>query len=383
MRLAFHAAAVVLAATLLAGVRQAGAEAVPLPPDIDARIASAATSPNPTVISTAVIEAIAARPDLLRPIMLRATRASPAYSARIAAEAAHAFPGFAPEIAAAAAEATPEQAAVIAQVATPPADAPEAASYSEVQAAVAGTPGVEPAEPSDWTVRLGAGVGVAPEYLGADNYEVVPLPLVEVEYANRVFLRASGTPLTVEGDGTMPQGLGVYIYRSPNWAFGPRVTLDMGRDNDEDFLLAGTQDVDTEVEIGLFWDFYTGGWNLGGDFRQGVGAGDNSHEGFLASMHVAYGTRLSRSQFVLAGVDVTYAGGNYMRTYFNSGGYVASAGIRDASAYLTLEQSFTDDIFGRLLVRGRRLFMDASESPISDPDSDNQFYVGALGGYRF
>lgn len=374
--------ALALAATLLLSPSVAHAEAVPLPPEIDARIAEAAASPNPTVISGAVIEAIAARPDLLRPIMLRATRASPAYSARIAAEAAHAFPGFAAQIAAAAAEATPEQAAVIAQVATPSADS-GGSSASQVRSAVANTPGVEPETPSRWVVRLGAGVGVAPEYLGADNYEPVPMPLVEIEYANRAFLRASGTPLTVEGDGTMPQGLGVYLYRSPNWAFGPRLTLDLGRDNDEDPLLAGTADVDTEVEVGLFWDFYAGPWNFGGDFRQGVGAGDNSHEGFLASIHVAYGGRLSQTQFVLGGVDVTYAGGNYMRTYFNQGGFVAGAGIRDASAYLTFQQDFTDEIFGRLMVRGRRLFSDASSSPVSDPNSDNQFYIGALGGYRF
>jgi MipA family protein len=71
----------------------------------------------------------------------------------------------------------------------------------------------EPAPPA-FTVTLGAGVFAGPKYAGSDETRVLPLPIVGVDYKNRVFLGASPS-----GVGA---GIGVNLIR------GRRVTLTVG-----------------------------------------------------------------------------------------------------------------------------------------------------------
>ena len=40
---------------------------------------------------------------------------------------------------------------------------------------------------SEWRVVMGAGAGMAPEYMGADDYEGKPLPLVDIEWRGTYF----------------------------------------------------------------------------------------------------------------------------------------------------------------------------------------------------
>ncbi|MBM3585455.1 MAG: MipA/OmpV family protein [Alphaproteobacteria bacterium] len=313
-------AILVMLAVALAG---AAVAATPLPAEIEARIASVTQSPNPDAISAAVIEAIEARPDQVEAIVVRTARAAPAYSVRIAGDAARAFPAFAPRIAAAASTATPEQAQVIVKVTSDPA---VGVSRSSVTRAVEATPAVDTLERSDWKARLALGVGA-------------------------------------------------HFYRTPNMPGGVRLTVDNGRDNDLDRLLAGTRTVDPELELGLYFEFYSGPWNLGADIRQGVGLDDNRHEGFLGELHVAYAARIGRVERIFAGVTTTYAGPSYMRTYFNSGAFNANEGLRDVGVFLTVEHDLSRHIFARLVGRGQRLLFDAADSPVTDKDSKNQFYA--------
>lgn len=350
-----------------------------LPQEIDGRIATAARAPGVETISAVVIEAIAERPDLVEPIVLRATRAAPAYSARIAGDAARAFPAFAPRIAAAASTATPEQAQVIVQVTSEPR---VAASASSVERAVEGTAAVEDLERRDWRVRLALGAAATPEYLGGESYELRFAPLIDVSWRGRVFLRADGD-MTAQTTGPGPTGLGVNLYKTPNLVAGARLTFDYGRDNDLDRLLAGTRTIDPEAELGLFFDFYSGPWNLGADIRQGVGLDDNSHEGFLAELHFAYAARVGRAERLFAGISSTFAGPSYMQTYFSNGFFNADAGLRDVGAFLTVEHDLSRHIVARLVARGQRLLFDAADSPVTDRDSNNQFYGAIQLGYVF
>lgn len=361
-------AILVMLAVALAG---AAVAATPLPAEIEARIASVTQSPNPDAISAAVIEAIAARPDQVEAIVVRTARAAPAYSVRIAGDAARAFPAFAPRIAAAASTATPEQAQVIVKVTSDPA---VGVSRSSVTRAVEATPAVDTLERSDWKARLALGVGAAPRYLGGEDYDVLFVPLIDLSWRGRVFLRAEGD-LSAQTTGAGPTIFGAHFYRTPNMPGGVRLTVDNGRDNDLDRLLAGTRTVDPELELGLYFEFYSGPWNLGADIRQGVGLDDNRHEGFLGELHVAYAARIGRVERIFAGVTTTYAGPSYMRTYFNSGAFNANEGLRDVGVFLTVEHDLSRHIFARLVGRGQRLLFDAADSPVTDQDSKNQFYA--------
>jgi outer membrane scaffolding protein for murein synthesis (MipA/OmpV family) len=357
--------------------------AAALPPPIDAAIAEAARSPVPEAISAAVIESIAARPELLEAIVLRATRAAPAYSARIAADAARAYPAFAARIAAAASAATPEQAETIILVTSAPrvaaADAPSA---STVKSAVEASPAIADLDESNWRIRLALGGAAAPEYDGAENYEFRFFPLVDIRWGNRFFVRANGG-LTALTSGMGATGAGWNVFASPNWQIGPRLTLDYGRDNDLDNRLNGTRTIDPEIELGVFADFYSGHWNIGGDIRQGVGLDDNSHEGLLAELHVGWAARLSRRERIFTGFSTTYAGPSYMNTYYDKGAFDADANLRDAGAYVVLEGDLTEHVFARMEARGKWLLFDAADSPVTDPDSEIQLMGILQVGYGF
>lgn len=69
-------------------------------------------------------------------------------------------------------------------------------------------PGAEPREPAPptFTLTLGAGVFAGPKYPGSDEMRVLPLPIIGVDYKNRVFLGASSS-----GVGA---GVGVNLIRS-------------------------------------------------------------------------------------------------------------------------------------------------------------------------
>jgi outer membrane scaffolding protein for murein synthesis (MipA/OmpV family) len=349
-----------------------------LPPELDARIVEASRLPSAPAMSATVIELIAERPDLVGNIVLRATRAAPAYSARIAGDAARAFPGFARVIAEAAGTATPEQATVIADLAA----ASGGASASSLRETMESNPSIGTREASPWRASIGLGLGWAPEYLGAENYELQALPVVDLTWRDTLFIRADGG-LVASETGLGPTGIGVNLWRSPNWRIGTRMTLDYGRDNDLDALLAGTRSVDPDVELGAFVEFYEGPWNFGGGLRHGLGVGDTSHGGFLLDGHAAYGVRLSRSLAIVSGLASTFAGENYMDAYFDAPGFNASPGFRDAGAFLVVQQHFTPHVFGRIQARYARLLGDAASSPVTDSDSNNQFLIGAQAGYTF
>lgn len=54
---------------------------------------------------------------------------------------------------------------------------------------------VQPAAAQDgkdpWRITLGAGAAWAPDYLGSDDYDVDPLPVVDIRYRDRFFSPAA------------------------------------------------------------------------------------------------------------------------------------------------------------------------------------------------
>jgi len=80
------------------------------------------------------------------------------------------------------------------------------------------TPGLAAAaEPGDpWQVALGAGLSTRPQYPGSDDTRLQPLPIFDISYRNRWFLRSS-------------DGLGAYLVRGENCWISASVTPDLTR----------------------------------------------------------------------------------------------------------------------------------------------------------
>lgn len=226
---------------------------------------------------------------------------------------------------------------------------------------------------SDWRGLIGGGAGITPEFIGSDDYELSAIPLFDIEWRGAYF---AGTE----------RGLGLNFIRRNNLKFGPRFTFDRGRDSSDSTFLNGLPDVDPSIEFGVFLETLSGPWRFKGDLRQGITDG---HEGFVASVDLAIGGRLNdRANLVIGGV-AHYAGEDYMKAYFDV--TVAGAGrntfsvdggsFSDIGAYGTLVYNFSDRVFVSTTLRGALLLGDAADSSISQ--SDGQYFLGAVFGYRF
>ena len=209
-------------------------------------------------------------------------------------------------------------------------------------------------------VTVGVGPKYTPDYLGSDNYHVVPDLVFVVRFAGRVF--ASN------------QGLEVNLLGFKSLQFGPSLTISGKRNESDNPILAGLGDVKRGPELGLFlrstWqDMVTVRLRV----RQGVARG---HEGTLIDLvgsSIVYRGDKDRFQ-AYVGASTTWSSGTYARAFFgiseehslNSGLPVYTPGnsIRDVSLLAGTRWSFKPDWSLNLLGEYRRLTADAARSPL-------------------
>ena len=234
----------------------------------------------------------------------------------------------------------------------------------------AGTAVASPSE-GPWRVNVGAGVAAAPVYLGGDEFDAKPLPLVDIDYRNFFFLSTQ-------------RGLGANLLRGSRYRAGVRLTPDYGRDSEDSPRLRGVPDVETGVEAGVFIEAYSGSWRFQADLRQEIASG---HGGMLASADVAYGGRLSEQMSLFLGAGLTYMGEEYAASYFSvpAGAplpaFEAASGIRDLSPYAQLVYHFSPRFYAALEGRAYALIGEAADSPLVE--TDLPFTGSFLIGYRF
>ncbi len=98
------------------------------------------------------------------------------------------------------------------------------------------TTGTTPREPGPptFTLTLGAGVFAGPKYMGSDETRVLPLPIIGIDYKNRVFLGASSS-----GVGA---GIGVNLVKSRNLTLTVGLGGSESRPEDRADALAGMND---------------------------------------------------------------------------------------------------------------------------------------------
>jgi outer membrane protein len=241
----------------------------------------------------------------------------------------------------------------------------------------------DPGEGTSFT--LGAGVGVAPDYEGSDDGELVPLWNLRVSnlYHPETFVHVLGPRLR---SNFLPDD---------HWRLGLAGQFIKKRDDVENDQVDDLENVDESVMLGVL-----GGYDFLGDpqqelileleARQDI-ANDN---GFLATVRGIYGGRLSPSWRLDAFVGTVWASEDYMSSYF---GITAADAVRSGLDQFDAEEGLKDVNFGGVLtyrflerwsVSGlatfTRLIGDAADSPVVDDVGDeNQVFGGALVNYRF
>ena len=239
--------------------------------------------------------------------------------------------------------------------------------------------------PDGITGFVAVGVGVAPDYEGSNDYEIIPLPIARVAYQN--------VALELEG-------LGGRLDFSPfeGFGFGPAFNFRMGRDDVEDDRVDALEDVDDAVEIGAFIRY---GRPVGLTSRdEAVIRVDalfdvaDGHSGIVATVSAGYTFRPIDDLGLTIGTSARWVSDDYADAYFSiSPGDAAASGLRsfnadsgitDVGLNLAATYALTDR-WG-LLALGSTSFLlgDAADSPVvDDAGSATQFFGGLALTFSF
>jgi MipA family protein len=235
--------------------------------------------------------------------------------------------------------------------------------------------------------NVGIGAGVAPDYVGSDDYRFVPVPSFELRH---------------EGFGlkTSKAGLEADLVPMLGVDAGPIVRYDMGRKNVRDDVVDLLPDVDGTVEIGAYLgaglpltDPTLGDPSLligRVEVMQGVSGG---HDGITIEGTVGVLHPIGEDMTAVAFVSGTYMSDAYSDAFFgiDAAGSAASglaaheadAGLRDVGVGLVLSYDFSEQLSGSLIGNYSRLMGDAAKSPIVDDRGDvNQFFLAAGLSYK-
>ena len=235
----------------------------------------------------------------------------------------------------------------------------------------------------DMSFELGAGAMVAPDYEGSNDYEIAPVPIVEIGWRDRIRLTTADGP-----------GLFGTPYRTEDFSFEIGVIYDDGRDEDDNDALRGLGDLDVgAVAVGRF-NYEFGPFEAGLELTRDL-TGDR--DGMTVTAELEYGIMLLEDQLHVGVTPyVTWANEDYMDNTFGiSASQSASSalglaqhdtgsGLKDAGLNLSLGYQITDNISAFGGVQYSRLLGDAADSPLVDGEgSANQFgtYLGV--SYRW
>jgi outer membrane scaffolding protein for murein synthesis (MipA/OmpV family) len=160
------------------------------------------------------------------------------------------------------------------------------------------------------TVTLGIGAQAYPQYPGADNYGVGPMPIFD--------LRRPGQPITYE---SADDGAGFGILGSDSVInFGPAIRLQNKREEED--VGAAVGDVGFTVEVGGFVSIHPSrNFRIRAELRKGLGG----HRALVGSLGADVIFRDDQNYFFSIGPRVRWADNKYHDRYFGVTPAVAGA----------------------------------------------------------
>lgn len=229
---------------------------------------------------------------------------------------------------------------------------------------------------STWSVRLGGGFIVSPDYTGSDDYETKPFPLIDVSHPSGFFIK-------------YPRGIGFNVIRRDGLTAGIALGYGGGRDNDGD--LAPLEEVDAGALANVFADYQVGPVSIGVTLSSPV-SGDT--EGEQVSLGVRYRSMLTERLFYTAGVQLKWNSEDWNDSLYSlTAGeaarvgvapFAAAGGAGEAGLGGTLTYAWTRRWSVTAVAGVSQLIGDAADSPIVDDLGDaTQLTGGLFLGYEF
>ncbi len=252
-----------------------------------------------------------------------------------------------------------------------------------------------PPQPRNWTLGIGIAPLFAPAWQGSRDYALSIFPDLRLNYRDDVF-------------ASIPDGLGWNAANRDGWKLGPLVKPRFGRQEStggSPFLvtggsdaLRGMGDIGFAGEAGAFVQHSFAGRKA--RVRAEVRRGFGGHEGLIADVSAGWNDRFGAPTspwLWSAGLRATFAGRDYVQTYF--GVSPAQAAATGLSAYAAGDGLVSTGLTGSLtrplgragrngaitLFGGYERLADtaADSTLIRERGQRDQFSVGLSYGYRF
>ena len=237
-----------------------------------------------------------------------------------------------------------------------------------------------PATVSGADVSLGLGVGMAPDYIGGDDYEAVPIPLFSATWENHMSVEWVGGKATAN------------LIPSPVWRLGPTVEYIAKRDDDvDDDKVSRMESVDAAVMTGALLGFEIDTWH--GNIEAMWDLADGN-DGNIYRINLGFNIPVGeRGAFGLEAFT-TYADSDFMESYFavspkdsvRSGlpEYKADSDLYDWGFNVSAGWSPWGNWSLLGLGSWKRLMGDADDSPVvDDQGSQYQWFGGIVVAYTW
>lgn len=241
-----------------------------------------------------------------------------------------------------------------------------------------------------WTLLLGAGVALSPNYLGDDRYSVSTLPYIRVTKGERFF-------------ASVQEGLGYAVIKNDRFRAGPLASVEFGRDEDGGgpFRVAGSKtndliglgDIDSTVSLGGFAEMNFGKLALTSKAGKALGG----HDGLTANIGLRYKSVLTGYGPPLiysVGPSLDFGDTRYTNAYFgvtaqqseNSGltPFTASGGPSRIGLSANGIVPLTDTLSANIVLNVSRLLGDAADSAlVTERGSRDQAFGGLFLARKF
>ncbi|HCW90097.1 MAG TPA: MipA/OmpV family protein [Marinobacter sp.] len=226
-----------------------------------------------------------------------------------------------------------------------------------------------------WETSVGAGAIYAPDYLGSDDYETRPWPVLRLSYGDRFYFNVR-------------DGLVWNAIRQGSWQISPFIGYTPGRDNEDD--LERLEKVDGGALAGLRIAYTKDAWSYSAT-AQTPFTGDV--DGYQLALKAQWEDRLSEQWSASFGPKLTYSSEDWTEDMFGiSPGESVRSGLRAYSpdGYFrfgltgSLGYQLTEQWSVAAIAGVSQLTGDAKDSPIVDELGDaTQAYTGLFTSYSF
>jgi outer membrane scaffolding protein for murein synthesis (MipA/OmpV family) len=236
------------------------------------------------------------------------------------------------------------------------------------------TPGAPAADFS-----IGGGIGVAPDYEGSSDYELLPVPAGDAKFDNGMYVKLLGLNLRAN------------LIPSKFWRLGPVYNYRAERDNVENDQVDDMNKVSDANEFGIFGGIEWQNWYV---FLDLLGDTGNAHEGWYGTLKGGYNWIINNEWALSVGGFTTYADDDYMSTYFGVNAadsaasglptYDADESFKDIGLDLGVNWAFAQKWNLRGLLQVKQLVGDADDgSPVVDEGSETQLFTAVLVVFKF